>query len=142
MSIQDSPQKIKGFLDSPKGHDLLIILILLATAVGSFMLGRTMRPKTSPVVIQTDPSLVLVSTEQALKAKSTGSPTIQNQTQAQMASVATSTQKGDFVASKRGKRYYPVDCSGAKTLKESNKIYFQTAGEAEQKGYTLSDSCN
>lgn len=142
MSIPDLSQKIKGFLDSPKGHDFLIILILIGTAIGSFYIGRTMRPEASPVVIKSDPSLVVVSPEQAQIAKTTAKNQPQTTPLSQTASVVTSTQKGDFVASKRGKRYYPVDCSGAKTLKETNKIYFQTAAEAEQKGYTLSDSCN
>ncbi len=141
MSIQDATQKIKAFLDSPKGHDLLIILIILATAMGSFMLGKITQKEASPVVIKTDPSLILRTPEQAETAKSSGiTAAVVNASQS--SSAPDLGQKGEYVASSRGKKYYPVDCPAASSLKESNKIYFQSVEEAEGKGYTLSTSCN
>ena len=141
MSIQDAGQKIKAFLDSPKGHELLIIMIIMATALGSFMLGKITQRGSSPVVINSDPNLIIRTPEQAKMAKS--SPTTAAVVNAsQSTSTTDSSQKGDYVASSRGKKYYPVDCAAASSLKESNKIYFQTMEEAEGKGYTLSASCN
>ncbi|HQF41251.1 MAG TPA: hypothetical protein PLY95_01480 [Candidatus Paceibacterota bacterium] len=46
-----------------------------------------------------------------------------------------------IVASKRGKKYHYLWCSGAKTIKEENKIYFATEVEAEQAGYVLAANC-
>jgi len=46
-----------------------------------------------------------------------------------------------FVASKRGKYYYPSDCPLAQGLSEKNKIYFQTKKEAEDRGYRLNQRC-
>jgi hypothetical protein len=40
-----------------------------------------------------------------------------------------------FVASKRGKNYYPVDSSAGKRLVPDNRLYFRTAEEAEAMGY-------
>ncbi len=40
-----------------------------------------------------------------------------------------------FVASTRGKKYYPVDSSGAESLSPENRVYFRTAEEAEGAGY-------
>ena len=40
-----------------------------------------------------------------------------------------------FVASKRGKKYYPVGSAGANNLSEANKIYFPDAAAAEAAGY-------
>jgi len=53
------------------------------------------------------------------------------------------TAKGQslFVASSRGKYYYPVDCSLAQNLSEKNKIYFQSKEEAETKGYIFNSHC-
>lgn len=48
---------------------------------------------------------------------------------------------GDYVASNRGKMYYPVDCPAANNLKEENKIYFKTSSAAEEAGYKRSSSC-
>ena len=47
-----------------------------------------------------------------------------------------------FVASSRGKYYYPIDCSLANGLKEENRIYFKTQQEAENKGYIYNTRCN
>ncbi len=47
-----------------------------------------------------------------------------------------------FVASSRGKYYYPLDCSLANGLKEENRIYFKTQQEAEESGYTYNTRCN
>lgn len=54
------------------------------------------------------------------------------------------TAKGQslFVASSRGKYYYPVDCSLAQNLSEKNKIYFQSKEEAEAKGYIYNTKCD
>jgi len=46
-----------------------------------------------------------------------------------------------FVASSRGKYYYPVDCSLAQNLSEKNKIYFSTKEEAESRGYLQNTRC-
>lgn len=42
-------------------------------------------------------------------------------------------------ASKRGKRYYFYNCKS--TIKEANKIYFDSVEEAEKAGYTLAKAC-
>jgi len=47
-----------------------------------------------------------------------------------------------YVASSRGKYYYPVDCSLANTLKEENKIYFKSQEEAESRGYVYNTRCD
>ncbi len=41
----------------------------------------------------------------------------------------------NFVASKKGKKFYPVDSAQGKKIKPSNRIYFKTATEALSKGY-------
>ncbi len=48
---------------------------------------------------------------------------------------------GDIVASKSGARYHFTWCSGAKQIKEENKIYFKTAAEARLRGYTPASNC-
>jgi len=50
--------------------------------------------------------------------------------------------EGLFVASSRGKYYYPADCSLAKNLSEKNKIYFKTREEAESRGYIYNTRCD
>lgn len=48
---------------------------------------------------------------------------------------------GQYVASKTGKSYHLPWCSGAKLIKEENKIWFATKEAAEAKGYTPAGNC-
>ena len=43
-------------------------------------------------------------------------------------------------ASSKGSKYYLPNCKSS--IKEENKIYFNTEIEAQNSGYTLSKSCN
>jgi len=54
----------------------------------------------------------------------------------------TTVKEFSFVASSRGKYYYPVDCDLANGLKEENKIYFKTQQEAEKRGYIYNTRCD
>lgn len=53
-----------------------------------------------------------------------------------------SLREFEYVASSRGKYYYPIDCSLANTLKEENKIYFKSKEEAESNGYIYNTRCD
>jgi len=46
-----------------------------------------------------------------------------------------------YVASKKGKYYYPINCPLANNLSESNKIYFFSKEEAEAQGYIYQSKC-
>ena len=39
------------------------------------------------------------------------------------------------------KKYHYAWCSGAQRIKEENRVWFATAGEAESAGYTLAGNC-
>ena len=47
------------------------------------------------------------------------------------------------VASRKSttKKYHYLWCSGAQKIKEENKVWFTTSGEAEAAGYTLAGNC-
>src|SRR3989338_7410347 len=46
------------------------------------------------------------------------------------------------VASKNSDKYHYTWCAGAKKIKEENKVWFNSAQEAESKGYTLAGNCS
>jgi hypothetical protein len=52
-----------------------------------------------------------------------------------------SVSGGSFVASKQGKKYFPVNCGSAKTIKEENRVYFGSEVEAQQAGYERTATC-
>lgn len=40
-----------------------------------------------------------------------------------------------FVASKRGTKYYPLESAGAGSISPANRVFFETASDAEKAGY-------
>lgn len=129
-------EKIKQFLDSDKGKDILTIIILILVGLGSFELGRLSKNEdTSGVKI-----LNMDSTDfykQGLKTNK-----INNNNSEKVQGVTFDSSGKSFFASSRGSKYYSLDCSAGKTIKQENRTYFSTSSEAEKAGYTLSSSCN
>ena len=126
-------QKIKLFIESERGKDILIILIIIFIGISSFCLGRLSNQNSVNGV-------KIEYTEQGANVTNT-----QNNEQISLnpsISDRIKSSGGSYFASKRGKKYYPANCSAGKSIKQENKIYFQTSSEAEQQGYELSNSCN
>ena len=46
-----------------------------------------------------------------------------------------------YVASKNGKMYYSLGCSGANRIKKENEVWFGSKEDAEKSGYASSTSC-
>jgi len=127
-------KKIKHFLESEKGKDILVVIIVILVGLGSFELGRLSKgnepqgikieypdQKQTNGIIQSSNDISSVSmTSTNLTSNSTGK---------------------SFFASSRGSKYYTISCSAGKTIKQENRVWFTTGEEAEQAGYTLSSSC-
>ena len=45
------------------------------------------------------------------------------------------------VTSKNSDKYHHTWCAGVKKIKEENKVWFNSAQEAESRGYTLAGNC-
>ena len=135
-------QKIKQFFESEKGKDILIVLIVILVGLGAFGLGRLSKDSSSSSVQTEYPNGALEQTinqgANVISAinEESGGDVITTKT----ATTTTNTGKNYF-ASSRGKKYYPVECSAGKSLKQENRVYFATASDAEKAGYTLSSSC-
>lgn len=116
--------KIKHFLESEKGKDVLTVVIIILVGLVSFGLGRLSKsPKNDGFRVEYGENGVNIveATNQAPESQK--------------------AVLGTFFASKQGTRYYPVSCPAGNTIKEENKIYFDTREEAEASGYELSGSC-
>jgi hypothetical protein len=125
-------EKIKGFLISETGKDVLTVIIVILVGLGSFELGRLSKQnESSGIRIEYPPALEA----SAIKA---ASPSGEGNTAPAPASDSSSKK---FFASSRGSKYYPVTCSAGKTIKIENRVYFATKAEAEKAGYELSGSC-
>ena len=131
-------EKIKSFLESEKGKDVLIVLIVILVGLASFELGRLSKenaPNGVKIEYPGQEANVIASTSvNSINSSNGAIPGIDSNSD-------TNSSGKSFFASKRGKKYYSVDCSAGKTIKEANKVYFTTREEAEKAGYELSSAC-
>jgi len=127
-------EKIKSFIESEQGKDILIVIIVILVGLGSFELGRLSKENDSGGVKIEYPSQnneVQNSNQEASAFSSIKVPTVNSDSTGKI-----------FFASSRGSKYYTISCSAGKTIKQENRIYFTTGEEAQAAGYTLSSSCN
>ncbi|MEK7219399.1 MAG: hypothetical protein AAB687_01850 [Patescibacteria group bacterium] len=128
-------EKIKHFIESDKGKDILMVLIVILVGLGSFELGRLSKVSSSAGI-----KIEYSNQNQENVENSISSENSQNSTQT--ANTISVIQNGkNFFASNRGSKYYSLGCSSGKDIKQENRIYFATGEEAEQVGYALSSSC-
>ncbi len=151
MSIHDFGNKIKGYgakaaaRAGESRHLLVLGAVFLAVSGLSVWLGYSARAKVaqaSPVVIEC-PQTAYVASAETL-APSTLARTAKG-TSVSGSSPAVSVggaSSGAYVASKSGKKYYPVACASANRIKDANKVYFQTAAAAVAAGYGAAANCN
>ncbi len=120
-------EKIKQFIESDKGKDILVVIIIILVGLGSFGLGRLSK--------NSDPDLKIEYTGQeanVIESISENTPISEN---------FQKTNLKNYFASNRGTKYYSLSCSAGKTIKEENRIYFNTSTEAQAAGYELSSAC-
>ncbi len=118
-------EKIKQLIESDKGKDILVIIIIILVGLGSFELGRLSKNSINNGIKIEYPNQ---------EANTIGF------TEKFLSDVQKSTLK-NFFASSKGSKYYSISCSAGKTIKEENRIYFDTSIEAQNAGYELSSSC-
>lgn len=120
--------KIKDFFNTKRGADLAAGVLLILAMIVSFLLGRLSKDAKNAIIIE--PSGVKNIQIEPVAY------TIDN-----VKEQAIKSGIDSIVASKRGSKYYFIWCSGAKTLSEANKIYFDSETSAQNAGYSLATNC-
>lgn len=139
-TINNSSLKIKRFFETKTAHDLYIVLIIILVAFGSFGLGRLSK-------IEDSRTAVKISYPDQLQAGVYGAFSVQETQPYQEQGTSSESDfyadsyKGNFVASKNSDKYHFPWCSGAKRIKEENKVWFETHEEAKAAGYTKAANC-
>jgi hypothetical protein len=129
--------KIQYWIESDKGKDILIVIIVILVGLGSFELGRLSKENgSSGVKILPTPTGEYPNQNPQREANQSA-----NAINAISATVQNSNAGKNFFASSRGSKYYTISCSAGKTIKQENRVYFATGEEAEKAGYALSSSC-
>lgn len=137
--------KIKQFIESDRGRDIMVILVVILVGLSSFELGRLSKgTEDGGLEIKYGTNGQATALEGLNNAPGASINDI-DITAPKTATAATkptvAPTSGNFFASKRGSKYYPANCAAGKNLKVENRIYFTTRSEAEAAGYELSGSC-
>jgi hypothetical protein len=114
--------KIKLIIDIIENKDIFIALLIIFIATASFGLGRLSKIDENKKSLQIENF-------------------IENTALIGDFSPENNNIKGNYVASKTGSKYHLPWCSGAQTIKEENKIWFETKEEAESRGYSPAKNC-
>ena len=112
-------------------RDVLVVVALILSSSAGFGLGYLAGQgagQGSGVTIQVVPPSV--TTAQAPQPAAAAGEDAQ-----------TRVLVGKYVASKNGTKYYLPNCSGAKRISETNKVWFATAAVAVAEGYTPAANC-
>lgn len=125
---------ITNWLESEKGKDILIVMIVILVGLGSFELGRLSKTGSNAGIKIEYPNEDTF--QEANVISSVGYSSLLQNTKTEKNSTGKT-----FFASNRGSKYYSIGCSAGKTIKQENRIYFATKEEAERAGYELSSSC-
>lgn len=129
MSINDFINKIKVKLDIDM-FTIMCLFIIILVGFSSFGLGKLSvkqnKVKEEGISIISNKDLLANSNEIELNIKQENND---------------SSSEKKYVASKNGKLYYTIGCSGAKRIAEKNAIWFASSNEAEKSGYQFSSSC-
>lgn len=136
--------------DMPK--DVFVFLAILLIGSGAFMVGRisvgeTERKNELKIV---SPSNLSASAEQAQfdanssraeqEIGSIGS-TSQSSFKSQNQTTNSEEKSGMYVGSRNGRVYHLPSCSGAKRIKDENKVWFKDKKDAEERGYKPASNC-
>lgn len=128
MSIHNLIYKIKSKTSIDR-VTIIYLFIIIGVGIGSFGLGRISLNNNS-----SENSNIVINEKENLLEN-------QNINDGDIPIMQTQSIEKRYVASKNGKMYYNIGCSGAKRIKIENEVWFSTSEDAEKSGYTMSSTC-
>lgn len=152
MIISKFANKIKIFQESQIFHTVILIVLLIASNIISFYIGKdTTKDYTG---LNKRGELVQINTANQGNYTLADIPEIKEGSLASAVYLSTTNDTTSqnllneaenalprYVASKNGRVYYFTWCSGAKRILEENRVYFNSAEEARAKGLNKSTAC-
>ena len=118
------------FKEKIKSESVFLAAAIVLVGISGFGLGRLSKiDEIRPGITIEAPAAVGASLASE-KAPENGSSDME-----------ASLNSGEVVASKTGSKYHFPWCSGAKTIAEANKIWFNSSAEAKDAGYSPAANC-
>lgn len=128
---------LKDFFVKHENRIILFFGVILLSFI-SYGLGRLSAPQPKePIKIEASSKNILKEIKLPEEAADNSTPAVDNKKDDNI----PQAKRGKYVASKNGTKYHLPGCSGAKRIKEENKIWFDSKAEAEQAGYEPAKNC-
>lgn len=109
---------------------MVVLGIIIVSSAGTFALGRLSALEPGAVFIEqratVDGALTDTSEEKEIVPRE---------------DFLVPEGSGGVVASKSGTKYHFPWCAGARSIKDENKIFFESIGAAREAGYAPADNC-
>ena len=144
-------EKIKSSFEWVRGvvfsKDFYLIVLMITLTLLGYGLGRlsNITSNREPVKIEMLGEVIgQNSSQDTLKVATVNSATknIKQTLEATNNNVpVTSSLAGVYVGSRTSTKYHLPTCSGAKRIKEENRVWFKSKEEAESRGYTPAGNC-
>jgi len=115
-------------------------ILLVLVGILSFGLGRLSVSVPIPQSGNSVKNVQLLATSSPLLLRPLATSTV-NVAAAVLTVPPEARVLGPYVASKSGAKYYLTTCSGAKRIKDENRVYFATAHDALAAGYEPASTC-
>lgn len=128
MEIKNLLEKIKPF------YTILLVLVICGIIASLVKLSMLESSKTGIKISYPNAemaSLVLVSTQDEAS----------NGVASSLTQDPSSTQSGEVIGSKSGKKYYFPWCGTVKRIKPENQVHFVSIDEAKKAGFTAGGNC-
>lgn len=116
---------------------LIYLFTLIFVSLSSFGLGRLSIGDNTDIHSNQKASTYIPETE----GQSYTNYTKETKKSSAISNTNNSSKEGNYLASKNGKLYYTRGCKASNRIKEENRVWFDTASDAEKSGYNASASC-
>ncbi len=130
-------EKFKSWL----ADDIMYVaFLLILVGIGSFGLGRLSVMGEGMSQDPGSPRVILLATSTNIVPATSTFPSV-NAAVITGKAVPEKVISGPYVGSKSGTKYYLTECSGAKRIKVTNKVFFATKADAAAAGYEPAANC-
>jgi hypothetical protein len=140
-SVSDVVGEYVGVEKKDRLREGLRAVVVVAVGVGCFGLGLLSSGREGGAATGAPHTLALDTSHRVPYIEEVQNSGLSPHPLALSAAARVDTSKGSIVASRKGKKYHGVWCSGARTIAEKNKRYFATADAAQKAGYTRASNC-
>jgi hypothetical protein len=136
--------RIADFMEKCKSDRIFIPALIILVGIGSFGLGRLSKIESNKrgfsIEAPANVAQIIKNKNLLLNADPNNKQTEKTLSNEQIDQKSIG-KTGEVVASKTGTKYHFPWCSGARTIAEKNKIWFNSAEEARKAGYQPASNC-